>query len=1323
MARLPPSRRPDIYRQTSNSHDDPAPYHQEYIERQTSKVYRKGKKKIRKDRILLEDDEVYDMSLAKAMFLTVWKLMVYNNSMNSIAQILRLTAPLTTKLLITSLTTSHTLHQASLSSQIHDRSLEGLEQPRSVGFMVGVAVGLWAMLLVATLLLYHTWFEAAIMGKKLSSALVMMIGRKSTRLSGRSRLEMTDGRLTTMLSVDCSAIERFCTNTLDITATPLSLILGVTLLIHTIGPSALSGLLVLFFAGPLKVYMFQRISRLKKEQSGIVDRRVKVLGEVLGRMKAVKMYGWESIWERKVEGMRKEELDRLRANSWGKAGLSMFMGFVPTLAAIMTFVTYSLSGHELDAGIVFAALQYFNVLRAPITLLPQSLSALSEAKVAVGKYLKTIVVYQELTYMRKAEEHEGDIEIDPASPYGLVVEDAEFQCDSSAPQASPSHRRHGHVQEAVPSPTAASDVIARDKSFTLKDIDLRIPRGCLVCILGPIGAGKSALLKGLIKEMKMTKGDVVFGGTVSYVPQHDWVQSGTIRDIITFSCSPEDIDDKRLEEVIDACALRSDLAMMPQGVLTYIGERGVTLSGGQRQRLCIARATYAQTSVVLLDDPLSAVDAHVSEHLVQHCILGTLADRTRLLVTHSLEVLPYADMVLVMNQGEDGSGRIFQQGSYEELLNQPGAFQNLISRFGSAVNSRAQTPVDRKASMVPTPKQIEEALLKDDQGIEHQATPENPKLVLEEEKAQGFIGWEVYRRYAQAIRPWPFPLLILAFLLLSQAATVYNTVFLGFWSEDKYDGLTQGRYMSIYGGLGAMMALFSLGAIFTTLLAGIGASYTLFNRAWSGVIRSSSSWHDRTPTGRIINRLSKDTENIDDRLSDVWYLVASAALSIAGTFGLILYVYPWIALLFIPVLLFNYLAFSYYRVTTRDLVRLASTARSHVYSNFGEQLSGSSVIRAFRQQENFELRLGESIDTELATVMCGNFAQGRWTGIRISFVSYLLILSVAVFGVMFRHTVPPSRFGVVLTYVIATASTLTSIIALMTEIEQQMNNVERILSYGDLSPEGPPQLPSDPNPSTSWPAQGAISFHNVNLRYREKIGVMGRTGAGKSSITQALFRTVEISDGRIDIDGRDIRNLGVDTLRQRLSVIPQEAFVFGGTVRDNIDPTGTRSDAELSDSINIVCVNASDKLKSKFRLDAVVKDGGSNFSTGEKQLLALVRALNRHSKILVLGEATSSVDFETDALIRSIINKHFAGVTVISIAHRIQTVAYCDRIMVMDAGAMAEFDSPLQLYDRSVSIFRKLCDKGGLARTDLVELRSESGMTEEAAHAADPLRL
>ncbi|WVQ96140.1 hypothetical protein IAU59_003242 [Kwoniella sp. CBS 9459] len=1287
-------------------------------------------REVQNKHMAIEDGRVYDQSLFKAIYLVCWRDYWFNSVTRCIASCLRLAAPMILKFLIQQLTRARELHLVSTNGS----STEGLARPKSVGAMIGAAFGMWAALVTASTLMYYSYWRCNLTGRHLTTSLTTLVARKSMRLSGKARIDMDRGRITTMISVDVAMLQRAMVNASDLFVTPLVLVVAISLLTWQLGYSALVGLAVLCISVPFKVWFVRHVARLRKEQNKVVDTRVRMLSEILNNIRAVKLYAYEVWFGQRIGAMRGNELEKFRSNILSRSILTATMTFVPTLAAILTFITYALTGHELDAALVFANLQIFNVVRAPIAQAPEVLSSLSEAAVAIRR----------IGEMLMAEELKSDIKIDPTSMYGIDVE-GQFQFQTINPHVPKSISDANEKSQATANANANElSVNSEDEKskrpFALRDLDLKIPRGALVCVVGRVGTGKTALLSGLINEMEQNYGHAIFGGPVSYVPQHAWVQSGSIRDNITFSAEEREVDLDRVERIIEACGLRPDIDMWPDGDLTNIGERGITLSGGQRQRICIARAAYEKSDIVLLDDPLSAVDAHVGHHLMENCILnGPMAARTRLLVTNQLDILDKADLVLVMDRDENGDGRVAQQGRYHDLLAQDGIFQKLIEQFGSATHAPSADQLEAnqlneifapdssttiEAKLLPP--EIEDTVKSAQEEVTKTV---GAKLIIDEERAEGVVGLRVYLDYVRAIGTVIFPILCAVFLVSAQVATVLNALFLGFWSGNEFENLSQGAYMGIYGGLGAAMAILSWAATYGVFLAGIRASFRMFNLAWTGVMRSPTSWHDRTPTGRIISRLSKDIELLDDRLATVWYHVFSDSLNILGSLGLVLYSYPYAGLFFIPDLMFTWLAVSYYRQTSREIQRLTSLLRSHVYTNLSEQLSGLAVIRAFRQQGRFLRKFEDSLDLH------ANATQGAWLGLRLSFAGHLLVLVVSLFGIIFREDVPSANFGVTLTYLITTVGSLTALVSFVNEAEQGMNTVERVQYYSSLPSEAWPVIPGDPEPDEQWPTVGAMAFTNVLMRYRpelpvvlkgisfsirpgEKIGVIGRTGAGKSSIAQALFRTVELCGGSIEIDGRDIADMGLDTLRHRLSIIPQDAFLFGGSVRDNIDPTSTRTDAELNDALNLIHRNphASDSVREKFRLEVTVANEGSNFSAGERQLLALVRALVKGSKVLLLDEATSSVDPETDALIQRIIQTEFADVTLISIAHRLQTVAYYDRILVMDSGKVAECDTPLALFECTDSIFRSLCDKKHLTLQELVRIREDAARAKRAHH-------
>ncbi|KAK4686687.1 hypothetical protein P7C73_g3435, partial [Tremellales sp. Uapishka_1] len=1132
-----------------------------------SLVKRLGKKKSRKiaaGQLVVEDGKEYDMSLTWAIYWTHWfkwwKAVILNIS----ASVLQITAPLITRKIIEQMTLANTYHKIESAGG----STVGVTLPKSVGYGIGLAIALFVMEMASSLFKYQAQQRGAVLGFLARASLIDLISRKSMRLSGKARIEMTNGRLTTMVSADASFLDFAAPMTLDLVAQPVQIVIGMALLIYTLGYSALVGLLVSFpvfdtsdpvqvliLATPLQGFMFVQMITYRQQQMKIVDTRVRLLSEIINNIRAVKLYAYEVFFGEKVSSLRRQELAKLRRNGLNRSTMNATMSFIPILAAVLTFITYGLSGHSLNVATIFSGLQYFNVMRQPITFLPLAFTAVSDAVVAIGR----------IGVMLRSEELKHGIQIDAEQALAVDVV-GDFQFDST-PRSDTGPRSFGRDRagakeakkkakkdkEAAKTrrnngePEVEKPKMEEGVPFSLRDVSLKISRGSLVCILGRVGTGKTALLSGMINEMKQTKGHVRFGGPVGYVPQHAWVQSGTIRENISFSSKPEDVDIDRVNEIIDACALRPEVDMWPEGDL--------------------------------------------------------------ILVTHQLDVLPYADLVLVLDRGDDNVGRIIQQGTFSQLREEEGVFRTLMQDFGSS-SAKVEAVVDA-AEDEPVAKKT--------------AATGGGKLILDEERETGAVSWRVYGNYAKAMGSWPAVCLCFTFLILTQAATVGNTLFLGFWSGDEIAGFSQGAYMGVYAALGVIVAVFTWLASYSLVLAGLRASFSLFAGAWKGVLRSPTGWHDRTPTGRIISRLSKDIEMLDDRLAQVWNQLFSNGLSVVGTFALVIYSFPYLGLAFIPFGIFFYIAGSYYRQTSREVKRVDSLLRSFIYNSFGEQLSGLAVIRAFGQQTNFEKKLQRTVNAEceayIVTITIQRSAGStiesyehelivpRWLGLRLDFLSYLLV----------------------------------------------MNNVERVQYYNDLEKEAAPLLPTDPGPE--WPEAGVVEFSGVKLRYRpdlplvldgldftlnagEKVGIVGRTGAGKSSIAQALFRTVELHEGKIIVDGRNLRDIGLDTV-------------------NNIDPTGARSDAELAAALNLVHANAgkSNSFKEKFRLDATVLNEGSNFSAGERQL------------------PTSSVDPETDAVIQKIIQTEFSDVTLISIAHRLQTVAYYDRILVMDAGKIAEVRS------------------------------------------------
>ncbi|KAL8287285.1 hypothetical protein RQP46_003737 [Phenoliferia psychrophenolica] len=1115
--------------------------------------------------VMGSDGIKYDQSLSRALLKTfAWPF--YTSGVFLVfSALLQTLSPLVTKQLLLFITRSYAYETAT----VEQRYAADLRPPGPIRYGVGLAFGLFVMQEAASLFQNQYMHRGLTVGMLMRTSLIANISRKSLRLSGAARVKHPNGHLITLVSsgelhVGPPAHTEILVAEADpasLWCQPLQILLGVALLLAYLGSSALIGVIVL--NTPIQSYLVRSLMRSRKGQLQKVDHRVRLIQEVLNGIRVVKLYAYETFFLERITKVRQEELASLRSIGIARASMSSSMSFVPIAAAILTFVTYSLTGHSLDAPTIFASLQLFNVIRQPLTSLPKALAVTSDAYVALQRITRALL----------AEELDGETPIEPYATAAIRAS-GDFSWETSAPPESSGGDKGRSVKAEKAEARRIAEAAKAEK---------RLGPPTLPQLLDE----KSSLLGALIGEMKKVDGHVVFGGTTSYSAQSPWVQNATLRDNILFGA---EYDEARFEETIRACALEPDIAALPHGVETEIGEKGINLSGGQKTRVCLARATYFNADIVLLDDVLSDVDAHVSKHLVDECLInGPLGSKTRILVTHSLEVLPRADHIIMME-----SGTIVEQGTYEDLVKGGNAFANLVAEYGAVAEKRALKTLSPREMKAVSKQSPVKAVI-------------GGKLMEDEERETGGTSYKVYSHYLRSLGTiWWGPILLIVYAS-AQAFAVGTTVFLGLWTSSAVPGLSSGGYMGIYASMGVASGFF---------------------------------------TPMHLNQL------------------AGLVFSVLAAIGLVFYTYPLLGIVFVP--LFSlYLLFSWtYRASSREIKRIDSIQRSYIYSSFGEMIGGMASIRAFRSQDRFVDSTERAIDVENQAYYLRLTLQ-RWLGVRLDFLGNILILGIALFGVGYRETISPAKLGVVLTYALSVTQGLSQLVSVVATVEQDMNTVERVMHYAHLPEEGALIMPNDPPPS--WPGAGAITFTDVKMRYRDGLpevlrGVSFKTFPGEK--VGIVGRTIcEVSHGSIEIDGHDISRVGLDVLRKRLSVIPQDPLLYAGTVRQNLDPTGEHDDAALNDALRraglIAPPDASDFLQQrfeKFKLDADVKDEGSNFSGGERQLVALCRAVVKNSRVLVLDEATSSVDVGTDAFVQRAIQSEFRDQSILCIAHRLATI-------------------------------------------------------------------
>ncbi|CAA7257506.1 unnamed protein product [Cyclocybe aegerita] len=1270
---------------------------------------------------------IYDESLFKALHKTFFRRIWSSAFLLLASETLRTTTPLLNKVFITWLSESY--FYARLSDADRDAAASlGFFQPRGVGYGIGLAFALFAMQESASLMGNHFSLISMTTGLYVRTGVVGNIFRKSLRLSGKARAEHSVGQITTMISTDATHLDMFSAFAHHLWSAPIQVTLGIGLLIGNLGYSALVGLGVIIVTLPIQTVLILIMMRQTKKGVKIKDKRVRLTTEVLQGIRLIKVYGWEAFYTQQITKYREGEIKTIRAVSVVTALLVALFTFVPILATVLSFITYALTGHDLNVAIIFTSLQLFNVIRIPMIIFPFVLSSLAEFMIST-KRISTFLLAEELGDPYRIEPSNGlAVQVDGDFEWETVLglekkpdnnkesKDKDKEVDDKKKTKEKSNsgwwkwkkdtENHQILPVVDEKDKSSTDLESEpeEKPFGLKDLHLEIPKGSFVAIVGRVGCGKSSILQALIGEMKRTRGNVVFGGSVAYVPQAPWIKNATLRDNILFG---ETDDVERFQQVIHACSLEHDLSILPQADRTQIGEKGINLSGGQKARISLARAAYSQREIVLLDDPLSAVDAYVGKNILENCILaGPLSKRTRILVTHALHVLDKTDHIYVMD-----NGKIIEQGTYSSLAANSAVFSRLIEDYGKTDPSRRSSST--KGGQIGQGKTSGDVSDVDD------------TLMQLEERLTGAVSWKVYTNYLRKAGGLAWAPIILSLLVINEAAQVGTTLFLGFWSGNTIAHFTQGRYMAVYAGIGSALAMFTFCLTYAFVIMGLSASLNLYKSALAGVLDSPVSFFDTTPIGRILSRLSKDQDTIDNELPLIFMQFLLTLSSVFGTIGLVFYTFPYLGIIFIPLTTLYYWASMYYRRSSVETKRLDSLLRSVLYGSYSETLTGLSTIRAYRMQPRSIEAADRGLDGQNRAYLMTVVMQ-RWLAIRLDMFGNILILGIGIFGATFRTSVNPARVGVVLTYTLGVTQIFSEMINLFAQTEQNMNAVERVLHYAELPSEGDE---SKTEPPASWPHQGAIKFSNVKLTYREglplvlkgidfdvrpgeKIGIVGRTGSGKSSLIQALFRTVELREGKIEVDGYDISQLSLHFLRTRLAFVPQDTTLFLGTLRDNLDPQRLRTDAELISVLQRAWLLPKEEpvdpaIEAKFGLDSIVGDEGSNYSAGEKQLLALSRALVKNSRIIILDEATSNVDAETDSKVQRTIQTEFASSTLLCIAHRLNTIAHYDRILVMNDGLVAEFDTALNLFDRPDSIFRSLCNEANLARADIMKLRAE----------------
>ncbi|XP_024914255.1 multidrug resistance-associated protein 1 [Cynoglossus semilaevis] len=1059
-----------------------------------------------------------------------------------------------------------------------------------------------------------------------------------------------------------------------------------------LGPSALAGIATVILIFPLNGFIAKKRSKLQEIQMKFMDGRIRLMNEILNGIKILKFYAWEKAFLEQVLGYREKELEALKKSQILYSISIASFNSSSFLIAFSMFGVYVMldSRNVLDAQKVFVSMALINILKAPLSQLPFAISTTMQAVVSLrrlGKYLCS----EELkagNVTKVQQSSEGD---------GMLIDGGTFSWSAEGPPC-------------------------------LKRISVRVPRGSLVAVVGHVGSGKSSLLSAMLGETEKRSGRVVVKGSVAYVPQQAWIQNATVQDNITFG---REKMKTWYHRVLEACALLPDLDILPAGDATEIGEKGLNLSGGQKQRVSLARAVYRKADVYLLDDPLSAVDAHVGQHIFDKVIgpKGVLRDKTRILVTHGMSFLPQADLILVLVDGE-----ITESGSYQELLGRHGAFADFIHTFAnterkeSAIQRAGSRRSNARLSMVdfmPFSRDLsQEQLIGGDttntnlQNMEpvnetdQEQVPEDlGKLTVVDKARTGRVRLAMYKKYFKTIGLAIIICIVFLYAFQQGASLTYN-YWLSMWADDPIVNGTQldtDLKLGVFGALGFVQGVAIFGTTVAISICGIIASRQLHLDLLINVLRSPMSFFECTPSGNLLNRFAKEIDAIDCMVPDGLKMMLSYVFKLMEVCIIVLMATPFAAVIILPLAVLYACVQSFYVATSCQLRRLEAVSRSPIYTHFNETVQGTSVIRAFGEQSRFILQADKRVDFN-QTAYFPRFVATRWLAVNLEFVGNCVVLAAAILSVMGRNTLSPGIVGLAVSHSLQVTGILSWIVRSWTDVENNIVSVERVSEYADTAKEASWNIEGSSLPA-AWPQRGTIEFQDYGLQYRkglelalkgitlqinerERVGIVGRTGAGKSSLALGIFRILEAAKGKIFIDGVDIQDIGLHDLRSRITIIPQDPILFSGSLRMNLDPFDTYTDEEVWNSLELAHLkNFVSNLPDK--LDHECSEGGENLSLGQRQLVCLARALLRKTKILVLDEATAAVDLETDTLIQSTIRTQFEDCTVLTIAHRLNTIMDYTRVIVMDRGHISEMDSPSSLISQRGQFYR-MCREAGL---------------------------
>ncbi|KZV67808.1 P-loop containing nucleoside triphosphate hydrolase protein [Peniophora sp. CONT] len=1097
------------------------------------------------------------------------------------------------------------------------------------------------------------------------------------------------GRINNLVATDTANITAGRDFLFLVLYSPLQCVVAIYFLYALLGWSALVGLALMVASLPLPGWIASKMQDIQRTAMKKTDARVQTATEMLGVLRMVKLFGWEGKMSARLDKKRDEELWWIMRRKLADLANNTTNGdLIPILQMVATYAVFTLvMKRELTSSLVFSTATVFDLLRQQLLMAMHMLQPVITAKVSlerVSNFLNGTELLDRYTDGAVSSETlmPETAHIDPSV---LGFRDASFTWSSDASQSS------------------------SRRNFVLRIPDeLIFKRGAINLIIGATGCGKTSLLMALLGEMRFVPKTpeswckLPRAGGVAYAAQESWVLNQTIKDNILFGAA---YDEERYDKVLYQCALKRDLALFQAGDETEVGERGLTLSGGQKARITLARAIYSSADVLLLDDVLAALDVHTAKWIVDKCFSGDLVrgcGRTILLVTHNVALTgPVAE--LVVSFGSDGT--LVSRGTVDEVLAKDGMLKHEIEEQAMVIEKTEKELVSGEEP----DEEIKQA---------------DGKLIVEEDIQQGRVSWSSLRLFISALGGkhsvifWAgFGVLLAIDNTLGNFQASLTVYWLGVWAEAyakaaRYQDVNATFYLGIAVCIGLGCASGYIGESIVYLSGSVRAAREIHKQLINSILGTTLRVLDKTPVSRILTRCTADTHNVDEPVAELFRQAVEAVVRISFKLAAIVIITPAFLLPSLVVFLIGRYCGQIYTAAQLAVNRVTSVKRAPVLGNFGVAIAGLTSIRAYNAEDAFR-REAYKVSDEYMRAARLSSNTNRWIGMRIDALGGLFSAALATYLIYGPgRSALPSDIGFTLNMGVEFSGSILWCVQVINMFEISANSLERIYAY--LSLEQEPQPSQESVPPASWPTSGELRVKNLSARYSpegprvlhdlsftvrsgERVGIVGRTGSGKSSLTLSLLRCI-LTEGSVILDGIDTSNLNLDVLRSNITIIPQVPELLSGTLRENLDPFSEHDDATLNDALRSAGLYALQKDveetdAARITLETQIASGGGNLSVGQRQVLALSRALIRGSKLLILDEATSSIDYATDAIIQASLRTEIGDVTLLTVAHRLQTIMDADRIMVLDAGRIVEFDAPSVLLAKDVGYFKSLVEE------------------------------